>query len=200
MENYASNSNKSKKEEVSKPKIEKIVSGGVKEKKKNSIEKFKDVLIQEDAKKVKSYIFMDVLVPALKKAISDIVSNGINMILYGEGGRPKNGGSSYIGSSKVSYSGYYTKKEEPRASSKTGSDDYRELIFDNKSEAEIVLSHLEELISVYKVASVADLYDLVGLAGRFTDNKYGWTDVSSARVISVPDGYMLKMPRALPID
>lgn len=197
MEEYVSNSKKSK-EELGKPKVEKVITGGVKEKKKNSLEKFKDVLIQEDAKKVKSYIFMDVLVPALKKAISDIFTNGINIILYGEGGRPKSG-SSYTGSSKVSYSGYYTRRDEPRAS--VGSqDDYRELVFDRRAEAETVLSHLEELIGVYKVASVADLYDLVGLPGKFTDNKYGWTDISTARVVSVPGGYTLKMPRALPLD
>lgn len=198
MEDYVSNSRKSKELEV-KPKQEKIVTGVVKEKKKSSLEKFKDVLIQEDASKVKSYIFMDVLVPALKKAISDIVTNGINMILYGESGRPKSG--TYSGTSKVSYSNYYYgKKEDDIRRSSSSEEDYRELVFDSRGEAEKVLSHIEELISVYKVASVADLYDLVGLTGKYTDNKYGWTDISSARVVSVPGGYMLKMPRALPID
>lgn len=48
-------------------KVEKIVKGKVKTKKKSEISKFKDVFISEDAKDVKSYIIMDVLIPAAKK-------------------------------------------------------------------------------------------------------------------------------------
>lgn len=57
--------------------------------KKSEMQKFADVFISEDVNNVKSYIVMDVLVPAIKKAISDIVTNGIDMILYGETGKSK---------------------------------------------------------------------------------------------------------------
>jgi hypothetical protein len=50
------------------------------------------------------------------------------------------------------------------------------------------------------LVSVADLYDLVGVTGNYTDNKYGWTDIRSASVIRVRDGYMLKLPKALPLN
>ena len=53
------------------------------------MQKFADVFISEDVNNVKSYIVMDVLVPAIKKAISDIVTNGIDMILYGKLGNQK---------------------------------------------------------------------------------------------------------------
>ena len=52
---------------------------------------------------MKSYIVMDVLVPAIKKAISDIVTNGIDMILYGEAGKSKKNSTA----SKVSYQKFY---------------------------------------------------------------------------------------------
>ena len=58
---------------------------------------------------------------------------------------------------------------------------------------------LNEIIDTYKIASVADLYDLVGLTGNYTDNRYGWTNIASADVIRTRDGYQLKLPRALPI-
>jgi hypothetical protein len=67
------------------------------------------------------------------------------------------------------------------------------------AEADEVIARLDELIDVYGMASVADLYDLVGISGQYTDNKYGWTDVSSASRIRVRDGYLLKMPRAKPL-
>ena len=64
-------------------KIKKVVTSPVKTK-KNDGRKLANIFISEDAANVKSYVFMDVLVPAIKKAISDIVTNGIDMILYGE--------------------------------------------------------------------------------------------------------------------
>ena len=58
----------------------------------------------------------------------------------------------------------------------------------------------DELIDTYGVASVADLNDLIGISGDYTDNKYGWTNVKAGEVMRVRDGYVIKMPRAVPID
>ena len=92
MEEYKPNSHKSREEQdtsLSTKKMEKVISGTAKTKRKNDIQKFADVFISEDVNNVKSYILMDVLVPAIKKAISDIVTNGIDKILYGESGKTK---------------------------------------------------------------------------------------------------------------
>lgn len=195
MEEYKPNSHKSKEDK----KVEKIVSGSVKSRKKSEIQKFANVFIQEDAQKVKSYILMDVLVPALKKAISDVVTNGIDMVLYGENGRMKKDGAA----SKVSYRSYYEKRDSRREGglnrTKSGYD-YDDIILDNRGEAEEVLFRMDELIDTYGIVSVADFYDLVGITGNYTDNKYGWTDVRTASVVRVRDGYMIKLPRALPLN
>ena len=102
MTEYRSNSHLSKKTEASTPegekKIEKVVTGSVKTR-DNKGRKFADIFISEDASNVKSYIIMDVLVPAIKKAVSDIVTDGISMILYGGTGGNRSKGSS---SGKVS--------------------------------------------------------------------------------------------------
>ncbi len=204
MEEYKSNSHKSKEEQwteaVSDRKVKKVVQGSVKSRKKSELQKFADVFIQEDAQKVKSYIMMDVLMPAVKKAISDIVTNGIDMILYGEAGNTKKNGSA----SRISYQSYYQKKEEPqnRNYNRTRSGyDFDDIILDNRGEAEEVLVRMDELIATYGIVSVADFYDLVGITGNYTDNKYGWTDIRNASVVRVRgDGYMIKLPRALPLD
>ena len=83
MAEYPANSHRSKElateSHSEERKVQKVVSGKVTTK-KNEVRKLTDIFISEDARNVKSYIFMDVLVPAIKKAISDIVTDGIDMI------------------------------------------------------------------------------------------------------------------------
>ena len=204
MNEYKPNSHKSKEEQqesVPEKKVEKVITGTVKSKKKSEIQKFTDVFISEDVNNVKSYILLDVLAPAIKKAISDIVTNGIDMILYGESNRTKNNSTA----SKVSYRNYYDRGNDKRdygsanSRTKTGYS-YDDIILDNRGEAEDVLSRMDELISTYGVVSIADLYDLVGVTGNYTDNKYGWTDIRSAQVVRIRDGYLIKLPKALPLN
>ena len=59
---------------------------------------------------------------------------------------------------------------------------------------------MEEEIDQYGIISVSDLCELVGISGNYTDNKYGWTSLRTADVVRTRDGYILKLPKALPID
>ena len=188
-----------KRNEQSEKKIEKVVSGTAKTKKKSEISKIKDIFISEDASNVKSYVLMEVLIPAMKKAVSDIVTNGIDMILYGEEG----GSRRRAPSERVSYRRYYDQRDDrsiDRVRTRTGYS-YDDIIVANRGEAEEVLSRMDELIDQYGVVSVGDLYDLVGITGNYTDQKYGWTNIRTAEPQRLRDGgYMLKLPKALPID
>ena len=198
---FKSNSHKSK-EVDEKKKVEKVVKGKVKTKKKNGITKFADVFVSEDVSSVKSYIIGEVLIPAMKKALSDIVTNGIDMILYGESGVTKRKSPG----SRISYTNYYDRRDRDR--DRYGYDDRRvragydfnDVILDSRGEAEDVLSRMDELIDNYGIVSVADFYDLCGITGSYTDNKYGWTDIRSEQVVRVRDGYKIKLPRALPLN
>lgn len=200
MTEYKGNSHRSKEVEVKeeRKKLEPIAKG--KAKKKNEIKKFADVFIAEDVTSVKDYILMEVLLPAAKKAISDIVTNGIEMILYGEA-RSKSKGRD----SRVSYTKYYDRERDrdydrPSRSRGRYGYDYDDIILDTRKEAEEVLDRMDDLIDNYGMVSVADLYDLVGISGNYTDNKYGWTNLRNADVQRVRDGYLLKLPKALPFD
>ena len=198
MEDYKPNSHRSKEEQnLPEKKIEPIVKGKVTTK-KNNVRKLTNTFVTEDIQNVKSYVLMDVLVPAIKKAISDIVTNGIDMLLYGETGRSRR----KTNASVVSYRNYYDSRREERYSSsrtRTGYS-YDDVVLETRGEAEDVLSRMDELIDTYGVVSVADLYDLVGISCNYTDNKYGWTNLRNAEPVRVRDGYMLKLPKALPID
>lgn len=176
---------------------EKVVHGKVKTK-KNEMRKLTDIFISEDVANVKSYILMDVLVPAIKKAIYDIVVNSLDMSLFGG-----HGGGKRSTADKVSYrdyNGVSRRDERTYGSHRTASGySYDDIILETRAEAEAVLSRMDEIMETYQIVRVADLYDLVGITGEHTDNKYGWTNIHNAEVERVRDGYRIKMPRALPI-
>ena len=202
MEDYRPNSNKYKteKKDIPEKKVEKVVKGRVAVKKKTGLDKVASVFISEDAQNVKSYILMDVLVPAIKKAVKDIVTDGIEMILYGETGRGrKNTNASYI-----SYDRFSSRRDDDRRYDRTytrSGFSYDELIFDSKIEAEEVLAQMDAVIENYDFVSVADLYDLAGVSNdNFANNKYGWKNLHSAETIRTRQGYALKLPKALPRD
>ena len=200
--NYPANSNASKQEvktAAEEKRVTKVVKGNVRTK-PNEVRKFADVFISEDINNVKSYILMDVLVPAIKKAVADIVTNGIEMILYGSTSNRRNSSSG----SKVSYRNYYDNRDDrrdDRGGSRTRSGlDYDDFVFDSRGEAEAVLSQMGDIIERFKYVTVADLYDMVDKVPPFTANKYGWTSIRNADVVRDRDGYRLKLPRAMQID
>ena len=199
MEEYRPNSHRFKEEQKNPPekKVEKVVSGTVTTKKKN---KFADIFISEDIHSVKNYIVMDVLIPAVKDAIEDIITNGIRMILRGESAAPRSkSGVTYISYNK--YSGNNRDGERRYDNNRTRSGyAYDDVKLETRGEAEAVLTHMDDLIETYGHVTVADLYDLVGISGSYTDNKYGWTNIRNAEPVRVRDGYILKLPKALPID
>lgn len=198
IEEYKPNSHKSKEAAAkSEKKVEKVVSGTATRRKKSELRKFTDIFISEDVDNVKSYILVDVLVPSIKKAVSDIIKNGIDMLLYGESDH-----RSSSTASKVSYRSYYDKdKRDSRPLNRNRAGyGYDDIVLDNRGEAEEVLERMDELVATYGMVRVADMYDLMGVTPNYTDNKYGWTDIRSAKVVRIQQGYVIKMPRALPLD
>lgn len=174
---------------------EKVVRGKVKTK-KNEMRKLTDIFISEDVANVKNYILFDVLVPSIKKAIYDIVVNSLDMSLFGGRGSGKRSTAD-----KVSYRDYSSaSRRDDRSYHRTASGySYDDIILETRGEAEAVLARMDEIMEEYEIVRVADLYDLVGITGEHTDNKYGWTNIRNAEVVRVRDGYTIKMPRALPI-
>lgn len=184
--------------------VGKVIKGNARMRKKSEVSKFADVFISEDINNVKSYILIDVLVPSLKKAFSDIIKNGIDMLLYGTVSDKRNG--SIAG--RVSYRDYYDRNKDNsyggggynspyRSRAKLS---YEDIVLDSRGEAEEVLYRMDEILEAYGVVRVADLFDLVGITGDFTDNNYGWSNIRTAEPVRLRDGgYVLRLPKPLPI-
>lgn len=197
--NYESNSHKSK--ELSTPNVEKKIIKAAKGviKKKGLVSKIMDIFVTENLDNVSDSIMHDVVIPYIKKIISESITNGIDMMLYGE----DFSGKSKKTSSANSYHNYYDRKKTSVSGSVKRSmpHNYEDVIFSSRSEAEDVLHKLDDLIDIYETATVADFYELAGVSGNYTDNKYGWTDIRNANVIRTRDGgFMIKLPKALPLN
>lgn len=201
MNDYKPNSHRFKENSENKEhRVAKAGTGTAKIRKKNDVSKLADVFISEDINNVKSYILMDVLVPTIKKAIVDIVSDGISMIFFGGAGSRK----SRPGGSKISYSSFYENRDERKYSSvrpSTTRFDYEDLEFGTRGEAEAVLDEMANCIEKYGFVTVADMYDIADVTHPYTSAKYGWTSVATAEVSRCRNGaYIIKLPKARPIE
>lgn len=174
-------------------KIEKVVSGEVIVKKTPWYKKAIAAFIGEDVDNVGDYILYDVLIPAFKDTLSDMVSGGMDMLLFGKArGRAvksRNGTVDYNGVSRKSRDRQHTIRSRRSIDS---------VVIPSRSEAEEVMDRMMDLYETYGVVSAADFYDLVGVTNEFTDNKYGWDNLAGMRLRRVPDGYLIDLPD--PID
>lgn len=195
MDNYTNKPNESK------PTDKKIVAkanGTIK--KKSGVGKFANDFLAGDMASVKSCIIEDILIPTIKKAVSEVVRNGIDILLYGEAGRSNN---SKTNASKVSYSNYYNGNSSSRSGYGGSSNNYSydDIIFPSRGDAEVVLDGLNDIINQYGFASIADLYELANITStKYTDNTYGWRETLTATPARVPEGYILRLPRVVPFE
>lgn len=211
---YPSNSNKQKDGEPSKEvkppekKLEQVTSGKVIQRKKSIGKRLKEIFVGGEGRTVWSYIFMDVMIPAVKDMVVDAGTQGIERIFYGDE-RPRGRTSGRRGYPTTGYIGYNrmqpSRNPNERAWGQPGdrrdisprgraTHNFDEIILETRGEAEEVLDGMFELISRYERASVSDLYALTGITASYIDNQWGWTDLRGANVQRLRQGYLLNLP------
>lgn len=205
---FPSNSNKKDdQKKVPEKKIEKVVTGQVITKRKSTGSKFKSVFFGGEFKGAFRYILADVLLPAARNLLVDATTKGIETIVYGESkrngvrrtpeysnriqyNRPVNRGVDPYERDRPFMPGQRTNRPI-RSETRQQSCD---IILSTREEAELVLERLIDIVDMYEVVSLADLYDLVGLPSNHTDNKWGWTFLNNGLVTQVREGYLLQLP------
>ena len=205
MEDYKPNSRKSREEAratESKERMEKVVTGEVKLKKKTGIRKFADIFVVEDIRTVLGFVWSDFLVPSTKEIAYNAFTSTLDYLMYGiGGGRSKRPSSS----SRTSYDRFYEKERErdrrdPRDSGPRSRFDYEEVIFKSRGDADLVLAKMQKRINKYKYVTVLDLYDMLDRTAPYTYDRYGWADIDNARIERCRDGYWLNLPKPIEID
>ena len=213
MEQYKPNSHKSKGEEESsprKPRVERIVEGRVVKRKASLGSRIRDAFLAgETETTIGALVLFGVIIPGLKDLLFETITEGLQRSLFGDGGSTyrrsassrRNGGNtnyskiSTLGPSRGSYA------RDPEISDRgRARHNFDEIVLSSRGEAQQVLDRLIDLVDTYEIATVGDLYDLVGITENFTDQKWGWTNLASARISRVGGGYLLNLPRPQPLD
>lgn len=172
-----------------------------------------EIFIGGDSKSVVNYVVMDVLVPQAKEMITEAASQGFERLIYGDNRAhrgPRGRSPSGYAGGPTNYTRYAVRGNNPigRAG---GSEDRRplhqarsqridDILLATRIEAETVLDHMYDLLEKYEVVSVSDLYSLVGLTANYTDQKWGWTSLQGSDVRRARDGYILELPKIVPLD
>ena len=179
---------------------------------------FRQTFIPEDVSDAKEYMLTDIIMPALKNGIFDTVMNIVDFWRGGGGTyRRTSNSNSFAPRSRVSQQYDYNRVSSSRiAPSTTPSQaaskySYDDIVIEDypanqggsakaRADAESVLVSMQGIIDRYSVVRIQDLYDLVGLTGNPTDYDYGWSSLNGATVQRVSGGWLLVLPKAMPID
>lgn len=176
-----------------------IIEGEVKKKKQTFGDKARSLLIKEDAKSVWSYVFGDILIPALKNTFVSMVQNGVDLWVNGSVS-PRRVDRRDSRVTRTPYGDYYDSGNDQdyrgrRRAYAAPTYSYDEIEFDSKGDAEAVLMRLRQRIYDTGSVSIAYLYSLVRWNSDYTANQYGWINLDQANVIRTGNGYLLKLPR-----
>jgi len=184
--------------------IEKMIEGKVISRKQPWWKRLSRTMVAEDANTVGEYILTDVVIPATKNLIVDMVGQSIERVLFGTSrGRIRRSPLGMSLRDQVNYSSRFSNDREPprRPMSREARarHDFNEIVLENRTEAIEVVEAMINRISRYGAVTVADLYDFVGTTGSFADQRWGWNDLATADVRQVPGGFLLDLPAPEPI-
>lgn len=186
--------------------IKRVTSEDPVRRKKSLGKQFKETFVAGDVKSTVRYGVFDVLIPAAKDTVVEVLSQGIEKLIYGDSRRrpgstpPQAGPTGIISYNRYSMQSRQTAPQRVMSRQARSRHDFDEVVLTSRAEAEEVIDKLYEVVSRYGTATVADLYELVGITGTHTDNKWGWTDLRGAGVSRVRGGYLLDLPEPQPLD
>ena len=184
-------------------KLDPVVQSAPQPKKQTTWDKFKSAMISEDSQSLGDYLLFDVMVPAFKQTIQSLVNNAVDMLLFGGSGPRSNN----MPANRVSYRSYFDNQRGGYSAPsyanrpRTATYNYEENVFASRGDAEAVFYRMQEIIDRYQVVRVADYLELSDRPSSYVDNNYGWTDLSTVRILRARNGgYYLDLPRPIAID
>lgn len=201
MDNLKPNSNSYKQMERNKrEKLDPVIKKeAVVSTKKPFGQRLKDTFIGEDVQDIKQYILMDVIIPGVKRTILST----LRMMFFGEpeddhyyekdSTRRTNYRAMYKGSS---YNSRSTSRRERDRQYDDEKVDYRNIVLRSRKDAENIIDEMRERIRRYGSVSVADLFDLINVTGKYTDNNWGWTNERDIGIRQTNSGFLLDVREA----
>jgi hypothetical protein len=204
---FPPNSESSKKGKPDPKVVTPVVKSGAVRRRKSLRKQFSETFVGGDFRTAVRYVMFDVLLPAARDTIVEAGAQGIEKLIYGDARRSRGATRPYTGDlGHIAYNRIATQNSRMPGPQRVLSRQARarhnfdEIVLDDRAEAEEVIDRLFDLVSRYESASVADLYELVGLSSSHTDHKWGWSDLHGAGVSRIRGGYLLDLPEPEPLD
>lgn len=201
---YTGNTNKGK-EPLPDKKIEKVVTGEVIQKPKSIGRKFRTIFLGGDLKMAMGYVVGDVIFPAIRNTLFDSISKGTERVIFGDSvrrHRPTEYRPTVQYNNPIARPPWQTTDpryrpnlpDQPAHAWRSNRRNSNDIILQSRQEAELVVERLIDIIEKYDVASLADLYDLLGWTSSPIDNKWGWNYLRNVEVRSTPEGFLIDLP------
>lgn len=151
-----------------------------------------------DPKDVAIYTLRDVLLPALKETLLDIICKGSERLIMGDNAPSNRNFRRYNGriNQYTSYNSMYDGPSRLNVNRARSRYDFADILIDSRPKAEDILSRMNDLLDNYGVVRVSDFYNEVGVTGVYTDQNWGWTDLRGSSVRQVRGGWVIEMPQA----
>lgn len=189
-------------------KLESVVKKGtVIQKKPNIFKRTARSMVADDVQNVGDFVVTDILVPALRNLLYDVIVGGAGRTIFGNAAARRPGvNPGLFGTAQNLKTAYHAASSPAAAPVQPGMSkqaqarfDFSEISLTDHSEALYIIELLKSRVASYGTATVADLYDLLGHTGAFTDQNWGWNDLSMAKVQQNRAGFVLDLPHPLPL-
>ena len=170
--------------------------------KKHPLKKFLSLFFKSDFPTVKKHLIMNVAVPKITELFVDGIKETADVLFYGESApsKPKQRQGTYI--SYNNYSKSPSTKPTVRESREYLYHPEIDFPFDEYYDAKEKLDILIEMIDVHADhnLTVAEFYSEMGAtSNNYMDEHYGWTDLSTAKIVRRDKQYYLNFPRCIEI-
>lgn len=203
--------------DVSVEKVEAITKGVATPAKKSFGAKLKETFIADDARDVGEYIMWDIVIPAIKMTIYNVVVGSAGRIFLGNS-QPPAGLSRRDGVTRIdrdrpsfSYSTVSTARAEAKrtpamlTAPKSNNYDILDFEYDDRQKLEQAFDEMVNALDEYGRLTLDEYAEILShyFSGipkmDYTANSWGWRSLSSASIVVSPGGYFLKMPKPMPI-
>jgi|SRR3954464_3517466 len=191
--------------------IQRVTSGEPTRRKKSLRKQFTETFIAGDARSSVRYVVLDIMIPAARDMVLDSGLGFLEKLMVGESRRrgstpPLSGATGYVDYRRVgggiasAMGNRFVGPQRVANRQSRLAHNFDDIVIESRAEAEMVIDQLMEVVSRYGSATVADLYELVGLPTNHTDNRWGWTNLLGAGVTRIRNGFLLDLPDPHPID
>lgn len=182
--------------------LDPVVTDSVLVKKRSWGRRAKDMIIEMDVKSVSKYVFLGVLIPAVKNMMFDAGTETMRRMMFRDPRGPQ--GSHGIGSgTRYNYqtpvsrpysqppSRYGPPNDPGPRVARYNRDD---IILVDRNDADLVLERMHDVLEQVEVVTLRDLNELINRPATYVDENWGWTDLRGSRITNIREGYLLELP------